>query len=69
MAVAPEAQAAAREVIKREYGEPYLPATPPIYKAKAQNAQEAHEAIRPTEVTRLPNEEAEGDGAKLYALI
>lgn len=69
VAVAPEAQHAAREVILREYGGPYLPATAPIYKTKAKSAQEAHEAIRPTDITHLPDEKAEVDSAKLYALI
>ena len=63
-----EAQTAARDVIGREYGEVYLPPTPPIYKSKSANAQEAHEAIRPTDVSRLP-EDKNGDAAKLYALI
>lgn len=66
--VAPEAQTAAREIILRDYGDAYLPPTPPSYKVKAANAQEAHEAIRPTDVSRLP-EDKDGDGAKLYALI
>ena len=52
--VAPEAQAAAREVISRMIGSQYLPATAPVYKTKVRNAQEAHEAIRPTDVFRLP---------------
>lgn len=69
VAIAPEAQQVAREVIAREYGDAYLPPTPPAYKVKAANAQEAHEAIRPTEVSKLPEEQADGDGAKLYALI
>lgn len=67
--VAPEAQTAAREIILRDYGDAYLPPTPPAYKVKAANAQEAHEAIRPTEVSKLPEEHADGDGAKLYTLI
>jgi DNA topoisomerase I len=67
--VAPAAQAAAREVIEREYEATYLPPTPPTYQTKSANAQEAHEAIRPTDVSRLPEEEAAGAGAKLYALI
>lgn len=68
LTVAPEAQTAAREVIQREYGDAYLPPTPPTYQVKSVNAQEAHEAIRPTDVSRLP-EDKDGDGAKLYALI
>jgi DNA topoisomerase I len=69
VSVAPEAQRSARDVIQREYGAAYLPPTPPTYTVKSANAQEAHEAIRPTDVTTLPDENAAGDGAKLYALI
>lgn len=69
VAVAPEAQTTAREVILRDYGDIYLPPTPPSYKAKSASAQEAHEAIRPTDAARLPAEQATGDGANLYALI
>ncbi len=69
VAVAPEAQTVARDVIGREYGQDYLPATPPTYTAKTDHAQEAHEAIRPTDINHLPDETATGDGAKLYALI
>lgn len=68
VAVAPEVQTAAREIILRDYGEAYLPPTPPTYQVKSANAQEAHEAIRPTDVSPLP-EDKDGDGAKLYALI
>ena len=53
-AVAPEAQAAARQWIETALGRPYLPATPPIYKTRVKNAQEAHEAVRPTDVNRTP---------------
>jgi DNA topoisomerase-1 len=67
-AVAPEAQVAAREHINQSYGADYLPPEPPTYTAKSANAQEAHEAIRPTDVNRLPDD-VEGDGAVLYALI
>ncbi|MBZ0282559.1 MAG: type I DNA topoisomerase [Anaerolineae bacterium] len=69
MSIAQEAQAAARVNIQRDYGDAYLPPTPPTYKVKSANAQEAHEAIRPTDVSRLPDESADADGAKLYALI
>jgi DNA topoisomerase-1 len=48
--------AAARNVIQQKYGEPFVPATPRVYKTKAKNAQEAHEAIRPTELSRTPEE-------------
>jgi DNA topoisomerase-1 len=68
VSVAPEAQAAARDYIAREHGSDYLPPEPPIYTVKTANAQEAHEAIRPTDVNRLPKD-VSGDGAALYALI
>jgi DNA topoisomerase-1 len=68
VSIAPEAQAAARDYITREHGVDYLPPEPPTYTVKTVNAQEAHEAIRPTDVNRLP-QDVEGDGAALYALI
>jgi DNA topoisomerase-1 len=70
--VAPEAIASARRVIGREFGETYVPASPRQYKTKAKNAQEAHEAIRPTDLGRLPADAArylDGEQAKLYELI
>ncbi|WP_018390664.1 type I DNA topoisomerase [Ancylobacter sp. FA202] len=70
--MAPEAVAEARTVIGREYGERYVPSAPRKYTAKAKNAQEAHEAIRPTELARRPRDVArqlEPDQAKLYELI
>ncbi len=48
--IAPEAITAARQVIGSDYGERYLPDAPRNYQTKAKNAQEAHEAIRPTDV-------------------
>ncbi|QPC81711.1 hypothetical protein G4Y79_18750 [Phototrophicus methaneseepsis] len=68
VSVALEAQEAAGLLILKEYGTEYLPETPPVYKTKTANAQEAHEAIRPTDVSQLP-EDNDGDAAKLYALI
>ena len=68
VSVAPEAQTAARDYITREHGADYLPSEPPTYTVKTANAQEAHEAIRPTDIIRLP-QEAKGDGAALYGLI
>jgi DNA topoisomerase-1 len=70
--VAPEALAAARDVIGDEYGARYLPDSARQYKTKAKNAQEAHEAIRPTDYRRLPaNVEKilDRDQARLYELI
>jgi len=70
VAIAPEAQSAARDYIAHEHGADYLPPELPTYTVKTANAQEAHEAIRPTDVNRLPQDApAEGDGAALYALI
>ncbi len=53
-AVSPEAQAAARQLILDTLGQAYLPASAPHYTTKVKNAQEAHEAIRPTDVRRTP---------------
>ncbi len=49
--MAPEAVHAARDAIKDRYGADYLPDSPRMYKNKAKNAQEAHECIRPTDMT------------------
>lgn len=54
--VAHEAQLAAGEVIKKIYGAEYLPPKPPFYATKTANAQEAHEAIRPTSAAREPDQ-------------
>ncbi len=70
--IAPEALASARRVIEQEYGAPYLPDGPRRYHAKAKNAQEAHEAIRPTDLSRLPSQVTrflDRDQARLYELI
>jgi DNA topoisomerase I len=70
--MAPEAISAARKVIAREHGQQYLPGAPRKYTAKTKNAQEAHEAIRPTDMARLPKHLArqlEPEQQKLYELI
>ncbi len=70
--IAPEAIAGAREAILAEFGEKYLPEKPRYYSAKAKNAQEAHEAIRPTDFARTPAEMRkylDSDQARLYELI
>ncbi len=70
--IAPEAISSARATISAQYGDRYLPQQPRRYQAKAKNAQEAHEAIRPTDVSRLPESVArmlEPEQAKLYELI
>jgi DNA topoisomerase-1 len=70
--LAPEAIAGARRVIGREFGDNFVPASPRKYTVKAKNAQEAHEAIRPTDFARRPKDVAkylEPEQAKLYELI
>src|SRR5689334_4485378 len=67
--MAPEAISAARSAIEKEFGSAYLPPTPRIYQNKAKNAQEAHEAIRPTDMFRQPDSVGDADQRKLYALI
>src|SRR5216683_466411 len=67
-----EAIAAARSLIEKQYGETYRPDEPRIYKTQAKNAQEAHEAIRPTDVFGRPEKVAgdlEPDQRQLYELI
>lgn len=69
--ISPVAQEQAREFIKKEYGENYLPAEAPSYSVK-KNAQDAHEAIRPTNVFLTPDsvkEYLKTDQYKLYKLI
>jgi len=66
------AQTEAREYVSGKYGNDYLPAEPPMYKTRSANAQEAHEAIRPTSAMREPEQVKEYlDPAmfKLYRLI
>ncbi len=70
--MAPEAIAAARNAILKIFGEPYVPPTARVYKTKAKNAQEAHEAIRPTDLARHPDQvrkELDGEQMALYDLI
>lgn len=52
--VSASAQKEARDYVANTYGKEYLPPTPPKFRTKAVGAQEAHEAIRPTSVMRLP---------------
>ena len=52
--VAVEAQAEARRVIAARFGSAYLPPSPPIYRTRSRGAQEAHEAVRPTDPARDP---------------
>jgi DNA topoisomerase-1 len=70
--VSQEAITSVRDLIGRDFGPDYLPAKPNTYTAKAKGAQEAHEAIRPTEVSRTPDALASvlrADEMKLYELI
>jgi DNA topoisomerase-1 len=67
---APEALAETRTVIAGLYGKDYVPESPRLYKTKAKNAQEAHEAIRPTSMDRNPARmRLEPDLGRLYELI
>ncbi|MFN7129954.1 MAG: type I DNA topoisomerase [Brevundimonas sp.] len=66
----PEGIAQAREVIAKEFGPAFVPQEPRYYKTKAKNAQEAHEAIRPTNIARHPDSlRLESDLQRLYELI
>jgi DNA topoisomerase-1 len=65
--MAPEAVSAARRAITSRYSAGYVPDRPRQYQSKIKNAQEAHEAIRPTDFDR--SRAASGDHARLYELI
>ena len=68
----PSAITQARKVIGEDYGNAYVPEAPRQYQAKAKNAQEAHEAIRPTDLSRRPDSmsrKLDSDQARLYELI
>lgn len=70
--LAKEAVSAARKFIKDEFGEAYLPAKANTYATKTKGAQEAHEAIRPTNLSFTPSLAAkylEKDELRLYTLI
>lgn len=70
--VSASSQSEARRYISGKYGNDYLPSEPPQYKKRSANAQEAHEAIRPTSVMREPEqvkEFLEPAMFKLYRLI
>jgi len=72
VSIAPEAIPAVRKVIGEDYGKDYVPGTPRQYTSKAKNAQEAHEAIRPTDVSRRPAKlkaRLDNDQYRLYELI
>ncbi|WP_127753181.1 type I DNA topoisomerase [Devosia sp. 1566] len=69
--MAPEGIAMARSAITKNFGAEYLPEKPRIYQTKAKNAQEAHEAIRPTDMLKHPDtmSNLDADQLKLYGLI
>ena len=70
--IAGEALAATRRLIGTDFAPGYLPEVPRAYRAKAKNAQEAHEAIRPTDLFRRPKEvvrHLDREQADLYELI
>ena len=69
--MAPEAIEAARRVIGKEFGPEYVPEKPRFYSTKAKNAQEAHEAIRPTDLGKHPDtlRNLDPDQHKIYQLI
>src|SRR5206468_1177724 len=70
--IAEEAITATRRLIGADYGQRYLPPSPRRYQTKAKNAQEAHEAIRPTDLATHPRAAKsflDNDQARLYELI
>ncbi len=70
--MAGEAIAAARRLIEQDHGREYRPDEPRIYRSQAKNAQEAHEAIRPTDMFRRPGSAArqlDEEQRRLYELI
>ena len=70
--MAPEAIDAARDAIGEQFGPRYLPEKARFYSTKAKNAQEAHEAIRPTDFNRTPDQVKrylDGDQLRLYELV
>jgi DNA topoisomerase-1 len=67
-----QAVAASREMIDADYGEAYLPDKPRVFRTRAKGAQEAHEAVRPTDFMRRPqdlNSVLNNDEYRLYDLI
>src|SRR5471032_3087930 len=70
--IAPEAIADIRAMIGKNYGKEYVPGAARTYQNKSKNAQEAHEAVRPTDPHRTPDQVAkyvDRDQARLYELI
>jgi DNA topoisomerase-1 len=72
VAIAGEAIGAARSLIASEFGARYVPPSPRVYRSPAKNAQEAHEAIRPTDLSRKPGDvgrHLDNDHRRLYELV
>jgi DNA topoisomerase-1 len=72
VAIAGEAIGAACSLIGSEFGPRYVPQSPRVYRSPAKNAQEAHEAIRPTDLSRKPGDvgrHLDNDHRRLYELI
>lgn len=72
VALSQEAVSGSRAYIEKAFGKDYLPAAPRLYKTKAKNAQEAHEAIRPTDLMRAPEQVRnflDHDMFRLYELV
>ncbi len=72
MSLAKEAVQEIRDYIKDNFSSEYLPSTQPTYKSKTKNAQESHEAIRPTSILRTPDsmrDHLTADQARLYEMI
>ena len=70
--MATEAVMSIRDYVKKNFEADYLPKTPIMYKTKAKNAQEAHEAIRPTDINRAPmkmRQYLNDEQFKLYEMI
>src|SRR4051812_25954884 len=70
--MAPEAITSIRSAIGSQYGKEYVPDAPRNYQTKQKSAQEAHEAVRPTDVSRRPRDVAkylDSDQARLYELV
>jgi DNA topoisomerase I len=70
--VAKEAQDEARQLILEQFGPEYVPSEPNVFKSRAKNAQEAHEAIRPTSVSRSPaalRDRLSAEQFRVYELI
>ncbi|MEP7292703.1 MAG: type I DNA topoisomerase, partial [Chloroflexota bacterium] len=72
MSISAQAQNDARDYIEKRFGKQFMPRKAPVYRTKAKGAQEAHEAIRPTGVTREPDavkKALSSDQFRLYNLI